>query len=398
MTDEIKCFFTGYECSRCHKYYSGDALQTVCRDEDCGRPLIANYDLNTAQSSLSLETLKSRSESMWRYGEVLLVDTSEAITLGEGLTPLLRTNRLGAITQGSSDTPFHLWVKDESSNPTGSFKARGLCMAISVLNSLDASAAALPTAGNAGAAAAAYAARAGMDCHVAMPADTPQTMMDEVEAYGAHLYTVDGLIGDAAKIIRQGTEEQGWFDLSTLKEPYRVEGKKTMGYELWEQFGGKLPHAILYPTGGGTGLIGMWKAFQELTEMGLYTGPLPKMYAVQSTGCAPIVHAFQTNQDRVVAWENANTLAPGIRIPTPFADDLILAALRESGGGAVEVTDEDIKRAMKTMSRVEGIDACPEGAATFAALNELISQSEIPVGADVVLFNTGTGLKHPELR
>ena len=398
MIDEIKSYFTGYECSRCHKYYSGDALQTVCRDEDCGRPLIANYDLNAAQSSLSLETLKNRSDSMWRYGEVLLVDPSQAITLGEGLTPLLPTDRLGAIAQGSSDTPFHLWVKDESSNPTGSFKARGLCMAISVLNSLDASAAALPTAGNAGAAAAAYAARAGMDCHVAMPADTPQTMMDEVKAYGAHLYTVDGLIGDAAKIIRKGAEEENWFDLSTLKEPYRVEGKKTMGYELWEQFGGKLPDAILYPTGGGTGLIGMWKAFQELIEMGLYEGSLPRMYAVQSTGCAPIVHAFKTNQDRATAWQNANTIAPGIRIPTPFADDLILAALKDSGGGAVEVTDENIKLAMKTMSHVEGIDACPEGAATFAALAQLIRQAEIRSDEDVVLFNTGTGLKHPELR
>ena len=390
--------FLQYECSKCGAAYPAEELQTICKDSNCGRPLLAKYDLMKAKATLNLDALKTRETSLWRYEEVLLVDQDDAITLGEGFTPLLNTRNLGKAAGFNSANEPTILVKDESANPTGSFKARGLCMAISVMHKLGGDHAALPTAGNAGAAAAAYSARAGIKCHVAMPSDTPQAMMDEVRAYGADLYTVDGLIGDAGKVIKKGVTEHGWLDLSTLKEPYRLEGKKTMGYELWEQLGGKLPQHILYPTGGGTGLIGMWKAFQELLEMSLVTGPLPKMYAVQSTGCAPIVEAFDAKNERSAAWENAATIAPGIRIPTPFADDLILSALRESKGGAIAVTDDEIIAAMKTVSSSEGIDVCPEGAATFAALSHLRKSGTILKDDYVVLFNTGTGLKHPELR
>ncbi len=390
--------FLGYECSKCGTAYSAKELQTICKDSNCGRPLLAKYDLVKAKATLNLQSLRNRDASLWRYEEVLPVDQDDAVTLGEGFTPLLRARNLGAAAGFNSSTQPTILVKDESANPTGSFKARGLCMAISVMHKLGGDHAALPTAGNAGAAAAAYSARAGIKCHVAMPSDTPTAMMDEVKAYGADLYTVDGLIGDAATIIRKGVTEHDWFDLSTLKEPYRLEGKKTMGYELWEQLNGNLPQHILYPTGGGTGLIGMWKAFQELSEMGLFIGTLPKMYAVQSTGCAPIVDAFNAKIDHATPWKNASTIAPGIRIPAPFADDLILSALHESNGGAIAVTDEEIIAAMKTVSSSEGIDVCPEGAATYAALSHLRTDGAISENDSVVLFNTGTGLKHPELR
>jgi len=256
----------------------------------------------------------------------------------------------------------------------------------------------MPTAGNAGSAAAAYAARAGLTAHVAMPADTPVAIIDEVRAYGADLTLVDGLIGDAGKLIGDLSRLHGWFEMSTLKEPYRVEGKKTMGFELWEQLGGNLPDAILYPTGGGTGLIGMWKAFAELQKMGLIGPDRPRMYAVQSTGCAPIVRAWDEGAERARPWENAATLAPGIRVPSPFADDLILRALKASGGSAVAVSDESIVRAMRRLATAEGIDACPEGAATLAALETLVADGSIGPHDVVVLFNTGSGLKHPELR
>ena len=390
--------FLGYKCSKCGTAYPAEELQTICKDSNCGRPLLAKYDLLKAKATLNLQALKTREASLWRYEEVLLVDQDDAVTLGEGFTPLLKTRNLGEAAGFNSDMQPTILVKDESANPTGSFKARGLCMAISVMRKLGGDHAALPTAGNAGAAAAAYSARAGIKCHVAMPTDTPKAMIDEVQAYGADLYTVDGLIGDAATVIKKGVAEHGWVDLSTLKEPYRLEGKKTMGYELWEQLDGKLPQHILYPTGGGTGLIGMWKAFQELLEMNLITGPLPKMYAVQSTGCAPIVKAFNDKTERSEAWKDAATIAPGIRIPTPFADDLILSTLRESKGGAIAVTDDEIVAAMKTVSSSEGIDVCPEGAATFAALSHLRKNGAISKNDYVVLFNTGTGLKHPELR
>ena len=383
-------FLTHLECSRTGTRYAPEELHNL---SEVGAPLLARYDLIAAADALRVENLPSRRTDMWRYREIMPAEESEIISLGEGFTPLRRTPALGRELNLQQ-----LCVKDESLNPTGSFKARGLSAAVTAAAARGARALAIPTAGNAGGALAAYAAAAGIEAHVFMPVDTPLAFQIECRSYGASLELVDGLINDCGALVAARKMEAGWFDVSTLKEPYRVEGKKTMGYELWEQFGGKLPDAILYPTGGGTGLIGMWKAFQELIEMGLYKGSLPRMCAVQSTGCAPIVHAFKTNQDRATAWQNADTIAPGIRIPTPFADDLILAALKDSGGGAVEVTDEHIKLAMKTMSRVEGIDACPEGAATFAALDQLMLQSEIYSDEDVVLFTTGTGLKHPELR
>jgi threonine synthase len=256
----------------------------------------------------------------------------------------------------------------------------------------------MPTAGNAGSAAAAYCARAGLTAHVAMPKDAPQAIIDEVRNYGAELDLVDGFIGDAGKLIAQGCREHGWFEMSTLKEPYRVEGKKTMGYELWEQLDGRLPDAILYPTGGGTGLIGMWKAFEELEQMGLIGSARPRMYAIQAEGCAPIVRAWDAGEERAEPWQNPSTVAPGIRVPGPFADDLILIALHESGGSAVAVPDAAIVEAMHEISRLEGIDACPEGAATVAGLRVLLTDGAIAKDEEVVLFNTGTGLKHPELR
>jgi threonine synthase len=323
-------------------------------------------------------------------------DTSAPVSLGEGMTPLLTTRRLG-VHAGVAD----LWVKDEGGNPTGSFKARGLSAAITRARELGVTDLGVPTAGNAGSAAAGYASRAGLRAHVAMPDDTPESIMDEVRAYGAELTLVQGTISDAGAYIARRAAEEGWFVLATLKEPYRVEGKKTMGYELWEQFGDLgegLPDVIVYPTGGGTGLIGMWKAFDELETMGLIGSARPRMVAVQAEGCAPIVRAFDQRLDRAEPWADAHTLAPGIRVPAPFADDLILQALYASEGCAVTVTDDAIVDAMGAMARLEGIDACPEGAATLAGLHRLVESGFVGADERVVLFNTGTGLKHPELR
>jgi threonine synthase len=331
---------------------------------------------------------------MWRYAEVLPVrDPKAVISLGEGMTPLIHAPRL-AERVGLE----WLMIKDEGGNPTGSFKARGISAALSVAKELGITEVGIPTAGNAGAAAAAYAIRGGMRAHVAMPADTPRPMVDEVQQYGAALTLVNGLISDAGRLIRQGVADHGWFDLSTLKEPYRVEGKKTMGYELWEELGGALPDVILYPTGGGTGLIGMWKAFAELAEMGLVGEHRPRMVVVQSTGCAPIVRAFEAGAERAEPWEGAATLAPGIRVPGAFADDLILQAVRESGGTALAVPDDEILAATREIATCEGLDACPEGGATLAALRELVAQGWVGSKERVVLFNTGSGLKNPELR
>jgi threonine synthase len=309
------------------------------------------------------------------------------------MTPLLAAPRVGA-TLGVSQ----LSVKDEGANPTGTFKARGLSAAVSKAVELGIDEVGVPTAGNAGAAAAAYAARAGITAHIAMPRDAPQTVIDEVGTFGSELALVDGLISDAGKLIALGIQEHGWLDLSTLKEPYRVEGKKTMGYELWEQLGGTIPQAILYPTGGGTGLIGMWKAFDELEQMGLIGRERPQMIAVQAEGCAPIVRALEAGDERARPWENAATLAPGIRVPSPFADDLMLRIIRESNGTALAVSDDEILDAKAMLAEEEGIDACPEGAATLAGLQRLLDAGRIDPGINIVLFNTGTGLKHPELR
>ena len=383
---------THLECSSTGEHHPADRLHTVAPGS--GRPLLARYDLDRAARTLTLDAVRQRSGSMWKYAEVMPVqDPSRVVSLGEGLTPLLLCPRLGS-ELGLS----RLYIKDEGRNPTGTFKARGLSAAVSRAFELGVRELAVPTAGNAGAALAAYAARAGLTAHVAMPQDAPRAVMDEVRAYGATLALVDGLIGDAGKLVAQGCADNGWFNVATLKEPYRVEGKKTMGYELWEAFGGELPDLILYPTGGGTGLIGMWKAFDELEAMGLIDGRRPRMVAVQAAGCAPIVRAFENDDERAETWADAHTLAPGIRVPHAFADDLILQAVRLSGGCAVAVEDAHIVDAMFRISAKEGIDTSPEGAATFCALEILLGQGAVDDHERIVLFNCGTGLKHPELR
>jgi threonine synthase len=390
-TAAVTSALTHYECSICGDEHDADELQTVCRA--CGRVLFARYDLERAAATLSLQGLGGRVASMWRYAEVMPASGAEIVTLGEGYTPLLDAPRLAG--QLGLD---RLLVKDEGGNPTGTFKARGMSAAFSIARARGVQEIGVPTAGNAGSAASAYGARADVPVHVAMPADTPRAMMDEVRAYGAELMLVDGTIADAGALIRERGGEAGWFDVSTFKEPGRAEGKKTMGYELWEQLGGELPDVIIYPTGGGTGLVAMWKAFAELAAMGLVGASRPRMVAVQSEGCAPAVRAFEAGADRVEFWEDAATLAPGIRVPGPFADDLILATLRESHGVALAVPDDEIVNGVRAFGTIEGIDACPEGGATLAALRRLVHDGVIERDERVVLFNTGTGLKHPELR
>ena len=383
---------THLECSICGAQHSAEELQTVCRE--CGRSLFARYDLERAKCTLTRESLGARSATMWRYAEVLPAsELAGSVSLGEGMTPLLWTPRLGA-DRGCRA----LWLKDEGGNPTGSFKARGIAAAIAMAKRLGVTEVGMPTAGNAGSAAAAYGARSGIIAHIAMPQDTPPAIVSEIRQFGAELQLVDGLIDEAGKLIAERSRRHGWFEMATLKEPYRVEGKKTMGYELWEQLDGELPEAILYPTGGGTGLIGMWKAFAELEQMGLVGSERPRMFAVQAKGCAPIVQAWRAGAERAEPWPDASTIAPGIRVPAPFADDLILRALSESSGAAVAVSDDAIVQAMRQLARLEGVDACPEGAATLAGLEQLLSDGVLSGDERIVLFNTGSGLKHPELR
>ena len=392
MTKLPASTLTHLECSICGARHGCDELQTICRQ--CGRALFARYDLEAAKQTLTREGLGGREASMWRYAEVMPAsELAGSVSLGEGMTPLLAAPRLGA-DLGCGD----LLVKDEGGNPTGSFKARGIAAAMAMAKRLGVTDVGMPTAGNAGSAAAAYCAHSGITAHVAMPADTPAAIIQEVLNLGADLQLIDGLINDAGRIIAEGCREHGWFEMSTLKEPYRVEGKKTMGYELWEQLDGALPDVVLYPTGGGTGLIGMWKAFGELEAMGLIGSERPRMYVVQSDGCAPIVRAWNEGAERAEPWQDAATVAPGIRVPAPFADDLILQTLRESGGTAVAVPDEAIVPAMRRFGRLEGIDACPEGASTLIGLELLLADGSIRADERIVLFNTGTGLKHPELR
>ena len=388
MTEPATSTLIDLECSICGERHDAGRVQTVCRA--CGRALVARYDLDAAAPALRSGAHRKRPATMWRYAEVLPVrDGAAVVTLGEGMTPLLPARRLGR-ELGLR----RLAIKDDGVNPTGSFKARGLSAAVSKALELGVTDVALPTAGNAGGAAAAYAARAGIGAHVAMPADAPRAMMAEVEAYGGDLELVDGLISDAGRWIAREAATKGWLDVSTMKEPYRVEGKKTMGYELWEELS-ELPEVILYPTGGGTGLIGMWRAFAELEAMGLLAGrERPRMVAVQAAGCAPIVRAFEAGAERAEPFENAATLAPGIRVPSPFADDLILRVLSESGGEAVAVEDEEITAAVAQTLALEGIDVCPEGGAVIAALRRLRSDGRLDRDERVVVFNCGSGLKY----
>ena len=351
--------------------------------------MLARYDLARAAQTMTRESLGGRRRDLWRYEEVLPGKVSEAVALGEGGTPLLRLPRLGE-QQGCAN----LYLKDEAFNPTGSFKARGLATGVTMARALGARKLALPTAGNAGGALAAYAARAGLEAYVLMPRDAPRANRLECEAHGAHLILVDGLISDCARVLAERKDRESWFDMSTLKEPYRVEGKKTLGYELYEQLGGRLPDAILYPTGGGVGLIGMWKAFDEMEEMKWIGRARPRMIVVQASGCAPIVRAFEEGKSESEPWKRAETIAAGLRVPKALGDFLVLDAVRRSRGAAVAVSDEEILAAVRTLARTEGVFACPEGAATLAALPKLFPQNILSRDDTIVLFNTGSGLKY----
>jgi threonine synthase len=378
-------FVTHLECSACGLQHQSSRLLNLCLS--CGKPLFAIVDLDRARRTLTRETLVTREKSLWRYREVLpLPGDVEPVSLGEGGTPLLRAKKFG--------DDIDLWVKDESINPTQSFKARGMSVAVSMANHLGATKLAVPSAGNAGGALAAYAARAGMEAHIFMPRDTPRANIIECRELGAHVTLIDGLITDcAAEIARRKTEE-GWFDMSTLKEPYRVEGKKTLGYEVAEQCNWELPDVILYPTGGGTGLIGMWKAFDEMETLGWIGRKRPRMFAVQATGCAPIVRAFEAGEKTAAEFPNAHTIASGLRVPKAIGDFLILNILRQSNGGTVAVDDEEMIRVARKVGSSEGLFVAPEAAACFAALKLLRSTGRIVLGERVVIFNTGSGIKY----
>ena len=376
--------FTHLECTRCGARSERDSGANLC--PRCRGPLFARY----APSRIDRDDVAGRPRSIWRWHERMPVEKPEnVVTLGEGGTPLLRADRLGP-REGFAD----LWIKDEGNNPSGSFKARGLSAAVSRAKELGHSAIAVPTAGNAGGAAAAYAAKAGMACHVFMPADTPPVFRIECERYGATVTMVDGLIDACGKIVAERSAAEGWHDVSTLKEPYRVEEKKAMGYELAEDFGWELPDAILYPTGGGTGLIGMWKAFEEMEELGWIGSRRPKMISVQAEGCAPIPRAFASGKSVSEKWENASTYASGLRVPKAYADDLILSAVRASGGTALAVSDDAMRRASDEIGAAEGLFVAPEGGAVWAAAKELAKRGELDLKSRIVLFNTGTGFKY----
>jgi threonine synthase len=378
--------FAHLTCTRCARSYERDRRLGVCPAPGCGGALFARYH----GLRLERDSAADRPRTIWRWHEKMPVeDPVHIVSLGEGGTPLLRAERLVAET-GFAD----LWIKDESGNPTGSFKARGLSAAVSKAKELGFTKIALPTAGNAGGAAAAYAARAGMECHVVMPEDTPRVFRIECERYGAHVTILPGLIDDCGRLVAERAAREGWHDVSTLKEPFRVEGKKTMGYELAEDLGWELPDAILYPTGGGTGLIGMWKAFQEMEEMGWIGSKRPRMFAVQAEGCAPIPRAFAEGRETAERFADARTYASGLRVPKPFADYLILRYVRESGGTAVAVSDDAMRRACDEMGRAEGLFTAPEGGAAWAAAKQLAESGVVDRKARIVVFNTGSGFKY----
>ena len=380
-------FVTHLECSMHGDRYEADQVHGLSR---AGKPLLVRYDLDGLAAAVTKDDLASRPQEMWRYRDFLPVRHSENIvTLGEAVTPLLAAPRLSQQLGGGE-----LFIKDEGRLPTGSFKARGLCMAVSMAKELGLTRLAMPTNGNAGAALAAYAARAGIEAFVFCPNDTPDINVREIAAQGAKVWRVNGLINDCGKIVGEGTQAMGWFDISTLKEPYRIEGKKTMGLEIAEQFGWDVPDVIMYPTGGGTGLIGMWKAFEELGRIGWIGDKRPRMIAVQATGCAPIVRAYENGDEHAALWENARTVAAGIRVPVAVGDFLILRAVRESNGFATAVDDQSILAARDEAADQEGILLCPEGAATYAAYKQELATGRIAKHESAVLFNCATGLKY----
>ena len=380
-------FLKRLECSACGLEHEWSRLQNLC--QSCNKPLFAIVDLAAASPTLSRETLLAREKSLWRYREVLPLPADvEPASLGEGGTPLLRAPKCA--------DGIDLWIKGESLNPTQSFKARGMSVAVSIAKHLGATKLAVPSAGNAGGALAAYAARAGVEAHVFMPRDTPRANIVECRELGAHVTLVEGLITDCAAEISRRKANEGWFDTSTLKEPYRVEGKKTLGYEVAEQLKWQLPNVILYPAGGGTGLIGMWKAFDEMEALGWIGQNRPRMFAVQPAGCAPIVRAFEFGEESGAEVQDAHTIASGLRVPKAIGDFLILKILRESNGGAIAVDDEQMIRVAREVGTREGLFICPEGAACFAALKLLRSAGKIASGECVVVFNTGSGIKYLE--
>ena len=384
-------YFTHLECSKCGHWHDINKVQTVC--VECGKPLFARYDLEALKSDVSPADLVGREASMWRYWELLPVkNKANKVSLGEGWTPLTQVKHLGKAI-GLPD----LWIKDEGIIPTGTFKARGLAMAVSKAKELGIKKIALPSAGNAAGAMAAYGARARMESYVFMPVDAPDVNKIECQIVGAKVFLVNGLITDAGKMVADGIPDMGWFPLSTLKEPYRVEGKKTMGIEVVEQFEWSLPDVIIYPTGGGTGIIGMWKVFDELEELGWIGSERPKMVSVQASGCAPIPKAFEEEKGESEFWQNAETLATGLRVPHALGDFLVLNAARESGGSALAVTDDEIIDGIGQIAKEEGLFVCPEGAATFAALKYLIDDGKVDKDEKVVLFNTGSGIKYTTL-
>lgn len=386
---ETPTFTTHLECSETGKTYPADKVHNL---SESGKPLLVRYDLEALGKAISKEALAARAEGgFWRYREFLPVrQTNNVLRLGEVMTPLVSATatakRLGC---------GEILIKEEGRLPTGSFKARGLALAVSMAKELGIKRMAMPTNGNAGAAMAAYASRAGIESFVFCPDDTPEVNIREIALQGAHTFLVNGLINDCGRIVGEGKETMGWFDCSTLKEPYRIEGKKTMGLELAEQLGWELPDVILYPTGGGTGMIGMWKAFDELEAIGFIGSKRPRMVAVQASGCAPIVKAWEQGDDHAPLWEDARTYAAGIRVPVAIGDFLILRAVRDSGGFAIAVDDREIETALAEMAREEGLLLCPEGAATYAAFREALDDGRIKKTDRCVLFNCATGLKYP---
>ncbi len=374
-------------CPKCGSLFEKGRIHGLCR---CGSPLLAEYDLEEARSHWSRASLTTGLSSMWRYAPLLPVQQdANVISLGEGWTPLIRARRLG-----DELGLQRLYIKDESCNPTGSFKARGLSAAVSMATELGIRKLAIPSAGNAAGALAAYAAHAGLASFIFMPVDTPKANICEAEVFGARVELVNGLITDCGRIVAERKEKEGWFDVSTLKEPYRIEGKKTMGYELAEQLDWRLPDVVLYPTGGGTGLIGMWKAFREMEALGWIGPKRPRMVTVQAEGCAPIVRAFHNNQTSAEHWQHAHTVASGLRVPRAIGDFLILQALRESRGTAVAVPDDELIEGIRLCGRLEGLFLCPEGAACIPALRRLVRNGWLKSEETAVVYNTGSGLKY----
>lgn len=383
---------THVECTVCGARYDSERLWRL--SPCCEKPFYPRYDLDALRDGFRRESLACREPTLWRYAEVLPVrDPAYRLSLGEGFTPLIEAARLAReLGVGGG----RIWLKDEGQNPTGSFKARGLVMAVARAWELGAQALAIPSAGNAGSALAAYAAAAGLPAHIVVPRDTPRVILEEMRALGADVDLVDGLISDAAARVAEGARRHGWFDLSTLKEPYRVEGKKTMGYELYEQLGGRLPDVIIYPTGGGTGLVGMWKAFAEMQHLGWIGDARPRMISVQAAGCAPIVRAWETGARHAEPWQGAHTYAAGLRVPAAVGDFLILDAVRASGGAAIAVPDDAMADTVRRIGRSTGVFSSPEGAAAAAAIPELLRRGLVRQDDEIVVFVTGSGLKYIE--